>query len=474
MRTPAFLMAVAMTLACRSAAPPATTPSGPVARPAISAPIAREARALPSFGELVKLARGAVVNVEVLSLAKQPSRARNSWEEFFGYAPRSQPDALKQGAGSGFVIDPKGLVATNNHVVEGAVSIRLTFDDGRTFDAHALGTDPLTDLALLKVQNPPPDLPWVKLGDSDTLNVGDWVVAIGNPFGLASSVSAGILSARARAIGAGPYDDFLQTDAAINPGNSGGPLFNLEGEVVGINTAIIGGGTGIGFAVPSNLAKLLLPQLEAKGRVVRGWLGVNVEDVSAEVAKALGLSQRRAALLVGVPEDGPAGKAGLAALDVVTHLDGKPVTSGGGLSRAIALHPPGSKVTLGVSRGGDTKEVLVTLGERPDIEGIAERQTPQKTPEDPRERLGLAFSDVDPRFSDARSGALIIQVAPGGAAARGGLSPGMVVAEVAGRPVRRAEDFRRALLAAKPDDLLLLRVIVRGGQTLRALRMPRE
>ncbi len=194
--------------------------------------------------------------------------------------------------GSGFIIDPSGIVLTNNHVVQGAVSIRVRLNDRREFDAKILGRDPATDVAVIKLQGKVENLPVVKLGDSDAIKVGDWVVAIGNPFGLASSVSVGIISAKAREIGASQYDDFLQTDAAINPGNSGGPLFNLKGEVIGINTAIVGGGSGIGFSVPSNMVTALLPQLEKNGQVVRGYLGVGIEDLHAEVAKGLGAEHR--------------------------------------------------------------------------------------------------------------------------------------------------------------------------------------
>src|SRR6266851_4923163 len=242
--------------------------------------------------------------------------------------------ASPSGAGSGFIIHPNGTLLTNNHVVEGADAIRVHLEDGRAFDAEVLGRDPLTDIAVVKLKGKLEKLPVATLGDSDAIKVGDWVVAIGNPFGLASSVSAGIISARARQIGAGPFDDFLQTDAAINPGNSGGPLFNMKGEVIGINTAIVGGGSGIGFAVPSNMAKLLLPQLEKGQKIRRGWLGVTVQDLTPELAKSLNVPVSRGAVVSDVNPDTPAAKAGLKPEDVVVAVDGNPVDSNRALTRS--------------------------------------------------------------------------------------------------------------------------------------------
>ncbi len=236
--------------------------------------------------------------------------------------------------GSGFVIDPRGYILTNNHVVEGAFNIRVRFADGRALEAEVLGRDPLTDIALIKLKSPPANLPVLRLGDSDAMRVGDWVVAIGNPFGLASSVSAGILSAKAREIGATPYDDFLQTDAAINPGNSGGPLFNLRGEVIGMNTAIVSGGAGIGFAVPSNLAKAIIPQLEKNGTVTRGYIGVKLQTLTPELAKALNVPPTTGALINEVTKNSPGDKAGSSPTTWWSRLDGKKVDSSSALSRA--------------------------------------------------------------------------------------------------------------------------------------------
>lgn len=462
---------------------PAAPP--PPAMPAPQ-PVMPEARALPSFVQLVESVKVAVVNVEVTSRVQgraltpfEGPPGDEFWERFFGHngpRPQTEPrERVKQGVGSGFIISPRGLVLTNNHVVEGAVAIRVKLDDGRSFEADILGRDPLTDVALIKLKDNPSNLPVAKLGDSDSLRVGEWVVAIGNPFGLASSVSAGIVSARARNIGAGPYDDFLQTDAAINPGNSGGPLFNMNGEVVGINTAIIGGGSGIGFAVPSNLAKAILPQLEKDGSVTRGWLGVTVQDVTPELAKGLGLPASSGALVAEVTKDSPAEKAGLKADDVIVAIDGDKVGSSGELTRKVALKNPGTVSTLTLYRGSKQENRKVTLGTRPDLEGLGLKGKSGGTGDARQEKLGLSLQDVSPELAAQRNlppGALITEVKPGSVAHRADLRAGMVVVEVGGRAIRSAAELRRALADAKAGSVLLLRVHVGQGKLLRALTIP--
>jgi len=436
---------------------------------------------LASVASLTESVRSAVVNVEVT--ARAPGRRGFPLpEDPFGEElpwPWRQPgpgsrEPLLQGQGSGFIIDPSGTVLTNNHVVEGAVEIRVKLMDGRQFDAEVQGTDPLTDLAVLKLQGKDvKELPVVRLGDSDALRVGDWVLAIGNPFGLSSSVSLGILSARERDIQAGPYDDFLQTDAAINPGNSGGPLFNLKGEVIGINTAIVGGGTGIGFAVPSNLVKALLPQLEKEGAVTRGWLGVGVQDLTSALGEAMSLPVREGAIVLSVEEGSPAARAGLELDDAIVAVDGKPVTTAGTLTRTVALLRPGTEVTLTLYRGGQKQERKVTLGTRPDLEGVASRRGP-RAQEEPHQRIGLGLSDVGPQLQ-ARglpAGALLTQVVPGSVADRAGLMPGMVVVEAAGKPVHGASDLVRALQSARPGSSVLLRIQLQDARALRALTIP--
>ena len=358
--------------------------------------------------------------------------------------------------------------------MEGAVDIRVTLMDGREFGAEVLGTDPLTDVAVIKLKGKSvKDLPVVRMGDSDAMRVGDWVMAIGNPFGLSSSVSVGILSAKARDIQAGPYDDFLQTDAAINPGNSGGPLFNLSGEVIGINTAIVGGGAGIGFAVPSNLIKALLPMLEKEGTVTRGWLGVGVQDLTPELGEALGVPVREGAIVLSVEEDSPGARAGLKPDDVIAALNGKPIISAGSLTRTVGLMRPGTEVTLTLYRDGQRQEQKVTFGTRPDLEGVSSRRAP-RSGQDTHHRIGLGLADVSPRMGmqEMPQGALIAQVTPGSEAEHSELVPGMVVVEAAGKPVRGAADLIQILRDARPGSSVLLRVDVEGTRALRALTIP--
>jgi serine protease Do len=435
---------------------------------------------LPSLASLVESARSAVVNVDVRAQAPEPRGMMP--DDPFGEGipwPWRQPgpgsrEPLRQGIGSGFIIDSSGIVLTNNHVVEGAVDIRVTLMDGREFEAEVLGTDPLTDVAVIKLKGQSlKDVPVVRLGDSDAMRVGDWVMAIGDPFGLSSSVSVGILSAKERDIQAGPYDDFLQTDAAINPGNSGGPLFNMNGEVIGINTAIVGGGAGIGFAVPSNLVKALLPMLEKEGTVTRGWLGVGVQDLTPALGEALGVPVREGAIVVGVEEGSPAARAELRPDDVIMALNGKPIISAGALTRTVGLMSPGTKVTLTFYRDGQRQERTVTLGTRPDLEGVSSRQAP-RSEQEPHQRIGLGLADVGPRMGQQGmpQGALIAQVTPGSVAERAGLMPGMVVVEAAGKPVRSAAELVRILRDARPGSSVLLRVEMEGTRGLRALTIP--
>jgi serine protease Do len=440
---------------------------------------------LPSLAPLVDSVKSAVVNVDVQKRESESPQADDEMmERFFGRRmPRERRDPVLQGAGSGFVVDPKGLVITNNHVVDGAITIRVHFDDGRAFDAEVVGRDPLVDVALIKLRGKVENLPALKLGDSAAMRVGDFVVAIGNPFGLASSVSLGIISALDRKIGAGPYDQFLQTDAAINPGNSGGPLFNLKGEVVGMNTAIygVGGSIGIGFAVPSNVIKVLSPQLEKEGTVTRGWLGVGIQDLGADLAHAMGVPVSDGAVITQVNDGSPAKKAGLQEDDVVTAIDGEKVPSADAFRRVVALKRPETVTTLAVFRGGKTTEVKVKLGTRPDLENIGARelqQQKQHSVEAKPSRLGLSFQDMDARIAATAglpaSGALIVEVQPGSPAERAGLRRGMIVIESNHKPVRGRDDLVAAITNSKSGSMLLLRVVMPSGEGrfLHALEIP--
>ncbi|MBF5045382.1 PDZ domain-containing protein [Aggregicoccus sp. 17bor-14] len=493
-RVPALLGALA---ACgqpaRQDPKPAPAPAAAAPTAAAPAPAAPAARTEPlaagrpdSLADLVAQVKGAVAFVEVRTgPSHAPRGARLPFGGGFGgddgqgpgwnpFAPQQQ-QPQRQGLGSGFLISADGLLLTNNHVVQDAQTIRVKLEGGQQYDGKLLGRDPLTDVALVQLQGVKEQLPFVKLGDSDALRVGDWVVAIGNPFGLSSSVSAGILSARARDIHAGPYDDFLQTDAAINPGNSGGPLFNLKGEVIGINTAIIGGGTGIGFAVPSNLVSALVPRLQKDGAITRGWLGLAAQDLSPELGRALGTDATAGALVASVNPGGPAARAGLKADDVIVALDGKPLASAGALTRSVGLQSPGHEVTLGVWRDGKRREEKVKLGTRPDLEGtgVQPRAQLDSGPDDGEgngssRRIGLALRPTP----DGSPGAVIAGVEPGSPADRAGLQPGMVVVEAERQAVEDPQGLISKLRGAKSGSALLLRVEQDGQRGLRALAVP--
>jgi serine protease Do len=335
-----------------------------------AAPVPADARSAPdSFAPLVKKVLPAVVNIAVTEnvagndvLAQLPSELKGTpFERQFRDRFRNRSEQV-MGAGSGFVIDPSGIIVTNNHVVGHAAKIVVSFSDGRELPARVLGSDELTDVSVIKVSAPGP-LPYVAWGDSDRMEVGDWILAAGNPFGLGGSITAGIVSARGRDIGAGPFDDFLQLDAAINPGNSGGPTFNMDGQVIGMNTAIVSptnGSVGIGFAIPSAIVMRIVADLRAKGRIDRGWLGVAVQDGPADAAGGV-----QGVTVANVERSGPAGRSGLKAGDLVLAVNGDHVDSSRGLIKAVAAIPPGNSVRLSVRRQGREMEIPVIVGLRP-------------------------------------------------------------------------------------------------------------
>ena len=325
------------------------------------------ARPIPvSFADLVQQLTPTVVNIKVAKMAQAGNFAwpempegpfREFFKRFYQDMPRSPEQFKRQGTGSGVIISADGYIVTNHHVVEGAEEVLVTLADQREFKAQVVGRDPKTDLAVLKVETKE-KLPVATLGDSEALRVGDWVIAIGNPFGFTHTVTAGIVSAKDRVIGAGPYDDFIQTDASINPGNSGGPLFNTRGEVVGINTAIVPQGQGIGFAIAVNTAKPLIPQLVSKGEVTRGYLGVNIQSITPELTRALALEDRQGALVTDVMPGTPAEKAGLKRGDVIVAFNGKEVNSSRDLPPMVAHMPVGQEATITVLRQGKQHETL--------------------------------------------------------------------------------------------------------------------
>jgi serine protease Do len=337
-----------------------------------------------TFATLAETVKPAVINVNVRG--KSPS-GRPRPEDFFGGPDRTP----RRGLGSGVIIDASGVALTNAHVVDGATEIDVVTLDGSRYKATVVGTDRKTDLAVLRLQDGKGPFPFLPLGDSDETRVGDWVIAVGSPFGLQATVTSGIISAKARDIGAGPYDDFLQTDAAINPGNSGGPLVDMRGRVVGINTAIVRGASGIGFAIPSNVARRVSSEILATGRVTRGWLGVALQPLTTDLAQSFAVEDRRGALVAEVVPDSPAAKAGLEAGDVVLEINGARVADPGDVARAVGLARPGEAATLIVWRNRGRRTVAVTLGEAPgDREAAAGR-------------LGLEVSPVTPEVARERN-----------------------------------------------------------------------
>lgn len=319
------------------------------------------------FVHLVRMIRPVVVNISALKTAEGSFGEQDFgsfWERFFG-GPLLQGPFSQESLGSGFIIDREGFILTNHHVVEDAEQVKVKLSDGREFKAKVVGKDPKTDIVLIKI-DARENLPVARLGDSDNLQVGEWVLAIGNPFGLDNTVTRGIVSAKDRNIGEGPYDQFIQTDASINPGNSGGPLINMRGEVVGINTAIFsetGDNIGIGFATPVNLVKEILPQLKAKGKVTRGWLGIVIQGITPQIAESLGLDKPRGALVAEITKDGPTDRAGVQVGDVIVEFDGKELKRSSDLPLIVARTPVGKKVRLKILRDGRELTLHVTVGE---------------------------------------------------------------------------------------------------------------
>lgn len=444
-----------ITLLCgTSAAQPAAAPRDDRAH---GTPHGIATDGVPSLAPLVDRVRSTVVGVTTTSKSgggEVPPEIEEFWRRFFGKdAPSLEgPQGPRTGVGSGVIIDPSGIVLTNNHVVEGADEVRIKTADEVEHQAEVLGTDPETDVAVLRIKDVKGPLQAAVLGSSDSLKVGDFVVAIGNPFGLELTVTSGIISAKARVIGAGPYDDFLQTDAAINPGNSGGPLFDLNGQVVGLNTAIVATGSGIGFAVPIDLVKALLPALREKGRVVRGFLGVGVQDLTPDLAKAMNLGTTKGALVAQVQKGAPARQ--LEPGDVVMGIDGQAVNNASELTRRVAQLPPGRKVKLQVLRQGKQRTVDVTLGERPN----PEERKKKKPHEESEGALGLQIQPVPQELQrelGISGGALVSAVQAGSRADQAGLQPGDVVLEANRKPVKKPEDLVAAAKAAGKDALLL-------------------
>jgi serine protease Do len=423
---------------------------------------------LPNFSALAKQAQPGVVNIRTVKTMKEggpvfrhffgnPFDNRDPFHDFFGENGPGR-EFKQRSLGSGFIIDTDGFIVTNNHVVEGADEIKVRLADEREFDAKVIGRDSKTDLALIKIEGAK-NLFALPMGNSEKLEVGSWVLAVGSPFGLEQTVTAGIVSAKGRFIGAGPYDDFIQTDASINPGNSGGPLLNMNGEVVGINTAIVAQGQGIGFAIPINLARTIVAQLKEHGSVTRGWMGVGIQDLTPELADYYGLKNQKGVLVTQVFPGDPADKAGIVVKDVITAVDGKPVTTGRELSTAVAGMPIGKEVPVQILRDGKEKTLTVKLAERKEEEAAVRQQEPGGA-----EDLGIRAADITPetarRFGvdEAEKGVLIMAVRPGSKAEQGGVQQGDIVKEVNRKPVKSVAELKAEYGKAKAGDSVLLLV----------------
>jgi len=436
----------------------------------------RTSAQLPDFVSLAKKMRPIVVNISTTQMSDvrgqqefgspfgEEDPFNDFWKRFFG-GPLPRGRQRQQSLGSGFIIDADGSILTNNHVVENAqkIVVKLLGDD-QEYEAKVIGRDPKTDIAIIKI-NTKANLPTANFGDSDKLEVGEWVVAIGNPFGLDSTVTSGIVSAKGRHIGQGPYDNFIQTDASINPGNSGGPLINLRGEVIGINTAIFsrtGGNMGIGFAIPVNLAKELLPQLKGKGKVTRGYLGVLIQKVTPEIAESLGMERGYGALVANVSKDGPAEKAGIKVGDVIVEFDGKEVKDSGDLPIIVARTPVDKKVRMKVLR--DKKEVIlnVAVGELKEEEVVA--SVPEKG------ELGMTVQRVTPQMAeslglDKPEGVVVTDVESGSAADEAGIRRGDVIVQIDRKPIRSVDEYKKSIAGIRKGKGVLF-LVKRGDSTL--------
>lgn len=440
-----------------------------------------------AFSSVAEKVRPAVVNIRVeKSAQKQDSFGRGQvpnefynhpfFKQFFGpqMRQRNAPQPRTQmGQGSGFIIEKDGYILTNNHVVEGADTITVHFNDGKKLDAKLVGADPLSDVALIKVESDK-DLPTVPMGNSDAMNVGEWVIAIGNPFGLTQTVTVGIVSAKGRSqVGLNEYENFIQTDAAINPGNSGGPLLNIQGEVIGINSALYsrsGGYMGIGFAIPINMAQAIQKQLQETGKVTRGWLGVVIQDVDENLAQSFGLKNDKGVLLTNVQTGSPAEKSGLKDGDIVLSIDGVKVDDSSALRNKVALVEPGTQMKMVIVRDGKEKDVSVKAGERP--------SDPQAlmlgTNDGVQNEFGLGFQELTPELAsqlgyDVEKGIIIKDVLPESVAGKAGLKPGMLIEQVNKMSVFTLADIQKALERSPDAKRVLLRVNFGQGSRYIAL-----
>ncbi len=426
-----------------------------------------------SFADLAEKLKPAVVNISTTKTVKSgrfrgPFGDRAPLDRFFGgddfferfFGDVPQREFKQKSLGSGFIISHDGYIFTNNHVVEQADKIVVKLSDEKEYNAKVIGRDAKTDIALIKIKSND-SLPVVEIGDSDKLRVGDWVMAIGNPFGLEQTVTVGIVSAKGRVIGAGPYDNFIQTDASINPGNSGGPLFNMEGKVIGINTAIVAQGQGIGFAIPISMAKDILPDLKAKGKVTRGWLGVSIQDISENIARGLKYKGRNGALISEVFPGDPADKAGIKAGDIIVEVNGKGVQNTHDLLMIVASFHVGDKVKVKVIREGKEMSFSVEVAERREQGEIASAK-------DTQENLGMTVQEITPDIArhlglTKKTGVIVVDVQEGGIADEAGIQPQDIILQVNKVTIASMKDYLREISKKNGKDIVML--LKRGKDT---------
>ncbi len=435
-----------------------------------------------NFAELAELAKPGVVNIRTVRTIKGGGRVfrhffgepfgnrRNPFEDFFG-PNGNQPgrEHKERSLGSGFIIDREGYIVTNNHVIAEADEIKVKLSNGKEFDAEVVGRDPKTDLALIRIKDAEKLKP-LPLGDSKTLKVGTWVVAIGSPFGLEQTVTQGIVSAKGRSIGAGPYDDFIQTDASINPGNSGGPLLNLEGEVVGINTAIVARGQGIGFAIPIDMARSIVDQLKDKGEVTRGWLGVQIRDLDESLASYYKVKAFSGVYVENVVPGDPADQAGIRSGDIITTVDGQPVASGRELANLIASIPVGQKTRIALMRDGKKKNISVKIAKQAgDKLQIASKKSSN-------DDLGLRVTELSSEraiqlgMDEKEQGVLVIEVEPDSRADAAGVRVGDIIKGVNLKKIKGVKEYQKLVSAVDKDEAINL-LVKRRDQGSRGIRI---
>jgi len=488
-------VALLATVAALSAGVLLNGPTGPksISSPLVSEAYAQSASRPVGFADIVEKVKPAVISVRVKVDAATHSSGFNEDElpvpkgspfEFFfrrfgipeDEFPRGpQRHQFTMGQGSGFFISADGYAVTNNHVVDKAESVEVTTDDGKTYTAKVIGTDQRTDLALIKIEGRS-DFPYVKFSDHAP-RIGDWVLAVGNPFGLGGSVTAGIVSARGRDIGAGPYDDFIQIDAPVNKGNSGGPTFDVDGDVIGVNTAIFspsGGSVGIAFAIPADTVKSVIAQLKDRGVVTRGWIGVQIQPVTQDIADSLGIKKAEGALVAEPQAGSPAAKAGIKSGDVILYVNGEKVKDARSLARTISAMAPGTSVRLGLLHDGKEDTVTLTLGELP-----KERQARADTNNDEREtpsseetKLGLSLAPASKVAGSDSEGVVVTGVDPSGPAADHGVKTGDVILEVGGKAVSTPADVRKAVGDAHSSGKRTVLMRVKSGDSTRFVAIP--